>query len=64
MVFLLRREIIKLTTKSSFLAFKSALMVGKDDKSLRKNLNKIEIDRAIKEVEIELRNKKFKIKDF
>ncbi len=63
-VFLLRKEIINLTTNSSFLAFKSALMVGKDDKSLRKNLNKSEIDRAIKEVEIELRNKKFKIKDF
>ena len=63
-VFLLRKEIINLTTNSSFLAFKSALMVGKDDKSLRKNLSKSEIDRAIKEVEIELRNKKFKIKDF
>jgi|TARA_B000000475_G_scaffold47688_1_gene36565 hypothetical protein len=53
-----------LTNKSIFLAYKSALMVGKDDKILRKNLNKSEIDRAIKEVEIELRNKKFKIKDF
>ena len=53
-----------MTNKSSFFAFKSALMVGKDDKSLRKNLKKSEIDRAIKEVEIELRNKKFKIKDF
>jgi hypothetical protein len=64
MVFLSRREIINLTNKSIFLAYKSALMVGKDDKILRKNLNKSEIDRAIKEVEIELRNKKFKIKDF
>ncbi len=64
MVFLLRREITNLTNKSIFLAYKSALMVGKDDKILRKNLNKSEIDRAIKEVEIELRNKKFKIKDF
>jgi hypothetical protein len=53
-----------LTNKSIFLAYKSALMVGKDDKILRKNLNKSEIDRAIKEAEIELRNKKFKIKDF
>ena len=64
MVFLLRKEIISLTNKSSFSAFKSALMVGKDDKTLRKNLNKSEIDKAIKEVEIELRNKKFKVKDF
>ena len=39
-------------------------MLGKDSKDLRKNLKKEEINRAIKEVEIELRNKKFKIKDF
>lgn len=53
-----------MTSNNSFLAFKSALMLGKDNKDLRKNLKKDEINRAIKEVEIELRNKKFKIKDF
>ena len=51
-------------SNSIFLAFKSALLFGKDDKNFRKNLSKDEINRAIKEVEIEIRNKKFKIKDF
>ena len=50
-----------MTSNNSFLAFKSALILGKDNKNLRKNLKKDEINRAIKEVEIELRNKKFKI---
>ncbi len=49
---------------SVFLAFKSALLLGKNDKVFRKYLSKDEINRAIKEVEIEMRNKKFKIKDF
>ena len=53
-----------MTSNNSFLAFKSALMLGKDNKDLRKNLKKDEINKAIMEVEIELRNKKFKIKDF
>ena len=53
-----------MSKNNRFLAFKSALMLGKDNKDLRKNLKKEEINRAIKEVEIELRNKKFKIKDF
>jgi len=51
-------------SNSIFLAFKSALLLGKDDKNFRKNLSKDEINRALKEVEIETRNKKFKIKDF
>tara|TARA_B100000886_G_scaffold302236_1_gene232184 strand:- start:503 stop:661 length:159 start_codon:yes stop_codon:yes gene_type:complete len=51
-------------SNSIFLAFKSALLLGKDDKTFRKYLNKDEINRAIKEVEVETRNKKFKIKDF
>ena len=45
-------------------AFKSSLMLGKDDILLRKLLKKDEIERAIKETEIEMRNKKFKVKDF
>ena len=53
-----------MASNKSFLAFKSGLILGKDNKDLRKNLKKEEINRAIKEVEIELRNKKFKIKDF
>ncbi len=53
-----------MTNKSEFLAFKSSLMLGKDDKNLRKNLSKSQIHKALKEVEVELRNKKFKIKDF
>jgi len=51
-------------SNSKFLAFKSALLLGKNDKIFRKYLSKDEINRAIKEVEIEIRNKKFKIKDF
>ena len=51
-------------SNSRFLAFKSSLLLGKEDKTLRKSLKKDEINRAIKEVEIEIRNKKFKIKDF
>ena len=51
-------------SNSIFLAFKSALLLGKDNKNFRKNLSKDEINRAIKEVEVEIRNKKFKIKDF
>tara|TARA_Y100000766_G_C18747890_1_gene526947 strand:- start:674 stop:832 length:159 start_codon:yes stop_codon:yes gene_type:complete len=51
-------------SNSRFLAFKSSLLLGKEDKILRKSLKKDEINRAIKEVEIEIRNKKFKIKDF
>ena len=51
-------------SNSIFLAFKSALLFGKDDKIFRKYLNKHEINMAIKEVEVETRNKKFKIKDF
>tara|TARA_B100000214_G_C23854946_1_gene575228 strand:- start:405 stop:524 length:120 start_codon:yes stop_codon:yes gene_type:complete len=39
-------------------------MLGRDDKNLRKKLTKSQIDKALKEVEVELRNKKFKIKDF
>ena len=39
-------------------------MLGKDDKDLRKYLKKDEINRAIKEAKIGLRNKKYKIKDF
>jgi hypothetical protein len=39
-------------------------MFGRDDKNLRKKLSKSQIDKALKEVEVELRNKKFKIKDF
>tara|TARA_B100001057_G_C22648231_1_gene871020 strand:- start:584 stop:703 length:120 start_codon:yes stop_codon:yes gene_type:complete len=39
-------------------------MLGMDDKNLRKKLSKVQIDKALKEVEVELRNKKFKIKDF
>ena len=39
-------------------------MLGKDDILLRKLLKKDEIERAIKETEIEMRNKKFKVKDF
>jgi len=39
-------------------------MLGRDDKNLRKKLSKSQIDKALKEAEVELRNKKFKIKDF
>lgn len=53
-----------MSKNNSFLAFKSALMLGKDDKDLRKSLKKDEINKAIKEAEIGLRNKKYKIKDF
>ena len=53
-----------MSKNNRFLAFKSALMLGKDYKGLRKNLKKDEINKAIKEAEIELRNKKYKIKDF
>ena len=53
-----------MSKNSRFLAFKSALMFGKDNKDLRKNLKKDEINKAIKEAEIGLRNKKYKIKDF
>ncbi len=53
-----------MASNKSFLGLKSALILGKDNKDLKKNLKKDEINRAIKEVEIELRNKKFKIKDF
>ena len=53
-----------MASNKSFLAFKSALMLGKDNKDLRKNLKKDEINKAIKEAEIGLRNKKYKIKDF
>tara|TARA_B100001115_G_C15412498_1_gene193210 strand:- start:124 stop:282 length:159 start_codon:yes stop_codon:yes gene_type:complete len=51
-------------SNSNFLAFKSALLSGKDSNIFRKYLSKDEINRALKEVEIETRNKKFKIKDF
>ena len=53
-----------MSKNNRFLAFKSALMLVKDNKDLRKNLKKDEINKAIKEVEIGLRNKKYKIKDF
>jgi len=53
-----------LSNQSKFSAFKSSLMFGRDDKNLRKKLSKSQIDKALKEVEVELRNKKFKIKDF
>ena len=53
-----------MSKNSRFLAFKSALILGKDNKDLRKNLKKDEINKAIKEAEIGLRNKKYKIKDF
>lgn len=53
-----------MSNNNRFSAFKSALMLGKDDKNLRKNLKKDEINKAIKEAEIGLRNKKYKIKDF
>ena len=48
----------------NFIAFKSSLMLGKDDNLLRKSLKKNEIERAIKGSKIEMRNKKFKVKDF
>ena len=48
----------------NFIAFKSSLMFGKDDNLLRKSLKKDQIERAIKESKIEMRNKKFKVKDF
>ena len=53
-----------MSKNNRFLAFKSAFMLGKDNKDLRKNLKKDEINKAIKEAEIGLRNKKYKIKDF
>lgn len=53
-----------MSNNNRFSAFKSALILGKDDKNLRKNLKKDEINKAIKEAEIGLRNKKYKIKDF
>ena len=53
-----------MSNQSKFIAFKSSLMLGRDDKNLRKKLSKSQIDKAFKEVEVELRNKKFKIKDF
>ena len=53
-----------MSKNNRFLAFKSALMLGKANKDLRKNLKKDEINKAIKEAEIGLRNKKYKIKDF
>ena len=53
-----------MSNNNRFSAFKSALILGKDDKNLRKNLKKDEINKALKEAEIGLRNKKYKIKDF
>ena len=51
-------------SNSIFLAFKSALLSGKDDKTFIKYLNKDEINRAIKEVEVETRNKNLKLEIF
>ena len=51
-------------SNSIFLAFKSALLSGKDDKTFIKYLNKDEINRAIKEVEEETRNKNLKLEIF
>mgnify|MGYP006087914699 FL=1 len=50
--------------KSFYNLYKSSLLLGKNVSLLGKKLTRKDIDRAKKEVEVELRNKNFKNKNF
>jgi|TARA_B110000967_G_C18336705_1_gene294722 hypothetical protein len=50
--------------KSNYIAYKSALLLGKEGSLLVNKLSNDEIKKAKEEVETELRNKNFKIKSF
>jgi hypothetical protein len=50
--------------KSFYNLYKSSLLLGKNVSLLGNKLTRKEIDRAKKEVEVELRNKNFKNKNF
>ena len=46
--------------KSNYYSYKSSLLVGEENSIYANKLTKKELERARKEVEIELRNKNFK----
>ncbi|MBT4695271.1 MAG: hypothetical protein HON61_03370 [Alphaproteobacteria bacterium] len=50
--------------KSNYNSYKSSLLMGEENSFYANKLTKAEIENARKEVEIELRNKNFKTKNF
>jgi hypothetical protein len=50
--------------KSIYYSYKSSLLLGEEDTIYANKLTKKELEKARKEVEIELRNKNFKNKNF
>tara|TARA_A200000159_G_C7126939_1_gene257202 strand:- start:3 stop:161 length:159 start_codon:yes stop_codon:yes gene_type:complete len=50
--------------KSNYYSYKSSLLLGEENSIYANKLTKKELERARKEVEIELRNKNFKNKNF